>query len=148
MRNLLLIFFIVPLLSCAGAQPADPGIGAGQLAPCPVTPNCVSSDATDALHFVAPLQLAVPAPAAWRAARVVVAGLPRAQIVSETPDALHAQCESALFGFVDDLDLQLRPADGIIAVRSASRIGLSDLGANNRRVETLRAALAQQGIVR
>ena len=64
------------------------------------------------------------------------------------PDYLHAECRSAVFGFVDDLELNLRPAEGIIAVRSASRLGYSDLGVNRKRIETLRTALIRQGIVK
>jgi uncharacterized protein (DUF1499 family) len=63
-------------------------------------------------------------------------------------DYLHAECASAVFGFVDDLELQLRASEGRIAVRSASRLGRSDLGVNRRRVEALRSELARQGVVR
>ncbi|MFQ5756728.1 MAG: DUF1499 domain-containing protein [Acidiferrobacterales bacterium] len=35
----------------------------------------------------------------------------------------------------------------MIAVRSASRIGYSDLGVNRRRVERIRAELRKQGVV-
>ena len=51
-------------------------------------------------------------------------------------------------GFVDDLELHLRPAGDIIAIRSASRVGLSDLGVNRRRVEDLRTVLISRGIIR
>ncbi len=74
--------------------------------------------------------------------------LPRARIVEETEDYLHAECRSALFGFVDDLELQLRPSESIIAVRSASRLGYSDFGVNRRRVEALRESLAGRGVLR
>ncbi len=119
-----------------------------RLAPCPASPNCVSSDARDARHAIAPLALAAPPQEAWRAARDAVAALPRTRIVEETADSLHAECRSALFGFVDDLELELRAAEGAIAVRSASRLGYSDLGVNRRRVESLRAALRERGVVR
>jgi uncharacterized protein (DUF1499 family) len=62
-------------------------------------------------------------------------------------DYLHAECRSALFRFVDDLEIQLRPGEGIAAVRSASRVGYSDLGVNRKRVESLRAELAEAGVV-
>jgi uncharacterized protein (DUF1499 family) len=108
----------------------------------------VSSDAGDGRHAIAPLVLAGPPDDAWRAVRAAVGALPRTRIVSETPASLHAECRSALFGFVDDLELELRAAEGVIAVRSASRVGYSDLGVNRRRVESLRAALREQGAVR
>jgi uncharacterized protein (DUF1499 family) len=136
------------LFSCAGTRPKDLGLHGSVLRPCPSSPNCVSSDAGDASHRVEAFALAVPAPDAWRASRAAVAALPRTLIVSETADYLHAECASALFGFVDDLELHLRASEGRIAVRSASRLGHSDMGVNRRRVEGLRAALAQQGAVR
>jgi uncharacterized protein (DUF1499 family) len=57
------------------------------------------------------------------------------------------KCTSAFFGFVDDLELHLRTAEGVIAVRSAARLGYSDLGVNRRRIEDLRALLIKRGIV-
>ncbi len=71
--------------------------------------------------------------------------MPRTRIVTESPEYLHAECRSSVFGFVDDLELQLRPSDGIIAVRSASRLGHSDFGVNRKRIETLRNALIKKG---
>lgn len=65
----------------------------------------------------------------------------------ETENYLHAECRSTLIGFVDDLELHLRPAARVIAVRSAARIGRSDFGVNRRRVETLRAVLTQRGVL-
>lgn len=77
-----------------------------------------------------------------------VAGLPRTAIVMQTDDYLHAECSSALFGFVDDLELHLRPEQNLIAVRSAARLGRSDFGVNRKRVENLRSLLRQQSVVR
>ncbi len=137
-----LVLCRMPLFSCAGRRPSTLGVTASGLAPCPSSPNCVSSDAADAAHQIPPLAFTVSAPDAWQSARAAVAALPRTEIVTATSDYLHAECRSALFGFVDDLELQLRPGQAIIAVRSASRLGYSDLGVNRRRVERIRAALA------
>jgi uncharacterized protein (DUF1499 family) len=59
-----------------------------------------------------------------------------------------AQVVSALFRFVDDVSIELRDAgDAVEArVRSASRVGRGDLGANARHVMDLRAALAARGL--
>ncbi len=108
----------------------------------------MSSDAADDLHAVAPYQLIVAPQDAWRALRTVIDGLPRTKIVSATEDYLHVECSSALFGFVDDLELHLRPVERLISVRSASRLGHSDFGVNRNRVESLRAALRQRGAIR
>lgn len=146
----LFLSLTLPLFSCAGAKPNDLGVKDARLAPCPESPNCVSSDAEDSSHFIPAFQFAASAsaPEAWRAARSVVAKLPRTTIVTETDDYLHAECRSAFFGFVDDLELHLRPEQNIIAVRSAARLGRSDFGVNRKRVETVRALLIKQGAFR
>ena len=138
----------MPLFSCAGARPSNLGVKDSRLAPCPSSPNCVSSDDADAAHQVAPFQLALPAGEAWSVVHSTVAGLPRTTIVTQTDNYLHAECSSALFGFVDDLELHLRPEQNLIAVRSAARLGRSDFGVNRKRVENLRSLLRQQSVVR
>ena len=143
-----LLLASMPLLSCAGRRPSNLGVSDSGLAPCPSSPNCVSSDARDGSHRVEPLQLAIAPAEAWRSVREAVSELSRSRIVKETPDYLHVECRSALFGFVDDLELQLRPTEEIVAIRSASRLGHSDLGVNRRRVEALRASLTRRGVLR
>jgi uncharacterized protein (DUF1499 family) len=138
----------VLLLGCAAPPPADLGVQGGGLAPCPDSPNCVSSEATDPDHQVAAFELATSATEAWQSARSAVASLPRTAVVAHTPDYLHAECTSALIRYVDDLELQLQAAEGRIAVRSASRTGYSDMGVNRARVEELRALLVEAGAVR
>ena len=142
-----LLLAAATLVACTGTPPDRPDMTQGRLPPCPSSPNCVSTDARDAEHAIAPFELALPPVRAWDAARAAVLELPRTTIVRERPDYLHAECRSALFGFVDDLELQLRPERGVIAVRSASRVGYGDLGVNRRRVESLRERLAEEGVV-
>jgi uncharacterized protein (DUF1499 family) len=138
----------MPLLALAGERPSDLGVQDGKLAPCPSSPNCVSSDATDRKHAIEPLALAALPEAAWTQVREALGAMARVEIVEDTGDYLHAECRSALLGFVDDLELHLRPEDGVIAVRSASRLGYGDLGVNRRRVESLRSDLRKRGAVR
>jgi len=75
---------------------------------------------------------------AWAAARAAVLELPKTRIVREAPGYLHAECASAIFGFVDDLELEFAPGGQAIHLRSASRVGRSDFGANRGRIERLR----------
>jgi len=138
----------VLLAACRGERPDDLGTAEGRLRPCPPTPSCVSSDAGDSDRWVAPLLLAAPAEEAWSAATQAVSQLQGARIVERTDSYLHAECSSPMLGFIDDLQLQLRPAERLIAVRSASRVGYWDLGVNRRRVERLRRILRDQGVVR
>ena len=51
----------MPLFSCAGTRPNNLGVKDSRLAPCPSSPNCVSSDDADAAHPIGSLQLVVAA---------------------------------------------------------------------------------------
>ncbi|HEY5930035.1 MAG TPA: DUF1499 domain-containing protein, partial [Burkholderiales bacterium] len=80
-----------------------------------------------------------------RKLRSIIGDTPRARIVVESPDYLHVEYESALLGFVDDVEFYLPAYDKAIQVRSASRIGYSDFGVNRKRIENVRARLKQAG---
>jgi uncharacterized protein (DUF1499 family) len=136
------------MFSCPGKQPLNLGVSDGTLAPCPDTPNCVSSDAKDTKHQISNYRLALAPDEAWQAVREAVLKLPGTKIVNESDGYLHAECRSTVFGFVDDLELHLRPAAGIIAIRSASRLGHSDFGVNRKRAEQLRLKLTEQGVLK
>lgn len=138
------------LISCAGKRPSNLGVFDSELSSCPSTPNCVSSDAKkdDTTHYINPFQLDQPQTESWKAVRDSVLELPRIRIITETTDYLHAECTSALLGFVDDLELHHRTDDNIIAVRSASRLGSSDFGVNRKRIETLRNLLDNRGLLK
>ncbi len=143
-----LLIASIPLLSCSDKRPSALDLSDSRLEPCPSSPNCFSSDDRDNGHKIAPFQLLKPANEVWSVVRELVSELPRTRIIKETGSYLHAECRSFLFGFVDDLELQLRPTDGIIAVRSAARSGYADFGVNRRRIESLRKALISRGMIR
>jgi uncharacterized protein (DUF1499 family) len=130
---------VIALFACAGPVPEGLGVHDGQLAACPTSPNCVSSGAEDSQHAIRPIEFPGDPSDAWRAARAAVTALPRTKIVYEANGYLHAESRSALFRFVDDFELQLRAEERTIAVRSASRVGFSDMGVNRDRVERLRS---------
>lgn len=112
----------------------------GRLAPCPDSPNCVCSQADDAGHAIAPLPL-VGGPAASRARLLeILASEPRVRVVEQQEHYLRAEFTSRLLRFVDDVEFLI--GERQIDVRSASRLGHSDLGVNRQRIEHLRRRLA------
>lgn len=115
---------------------------------CPASPNCVSSDAVDSSHHVDAYSLLEPTEGSWKAVITAVRELPRSRVTVADESYLHAEVSSRVFGFVDDLELIFRPELAMIAVRSASRKGYWDLGANRSRVETLRSELRSRGLIR
>jgi uncharacterized protein (DUF1499 family) len=141
-------WLVLVLSACGGTRPQDVGEVAGRLRACPDSPNCVSSDASDEEHGIAPIEILGPPEIAFDAARRIVSAWPRTEIVSDGPLMMHVECTSAIMRFVDDLELVLRPPRGEIAVRSASRVGYSDMGVNRRRVEKLREEMVREGVAR
>ena len=107
------------------------------LAPCPASPNCVSSQSDDPEHHAAPLHFTGDPALAWKRLKSVLAREPRLTVVEDTGSYLHAEARSRVFRFVDDVEFVLDPGARVIQVRSASRVGYSDFGVNRRRVERL-----------
>jgi uncharacterized protein (DUF1499 family) len=127
------------VVGCAGVRPAGLGIKDGKLAPCPSTPNCVSSQSSEREHAVEPLMFARTVTAAHEALKKIILGMKRSQIITETGSYIHAEFTSAIFRFVDDVEFWFDENAKVIHVRSASRLGHSDLGVNRKRVEDIRA---------
>lgn len=130
------------LFSFSGKAPTNLGIQDGKLAACPTSPNCVSSqaNAADVEHKIAPI--AYGAAGGMSQLKAVIAGMDRTKIVAETDDYLYVEFTSALMGYVDDVEFYLDPTTpGQVQVRSASRLGQSDLGVNRKRIEAIRSAL-------
>ena len=114
---------------------------------CPDSPNCVFSEAADPEHRVKPIRLKGDLAKIWPTINRIVAAMPRTDVISATDHYLQAECKSRIFGFVDDLELFLTPATGTVSVRSASRSGYYDFGANRKRVQNLRQALLAEDLI-
>ncbi|MEB3263527.1 MAG: DUF1499 domain-containing protein [Synechococcus sp.] len=126
----LLLTLTLALFHLVGPLPVDLGVHNGALSPCPSPAHCARAN-----WAVADPQ------AALEALAPVIAATPRTTIVEQGEGYLHATASSALFGFVDDLELYADSAHGVLQARSVSRLGDSDLGVNGRRLEGLRERL-------
>jgi len=138
--EILLVFLLVALagMACAGGGTPHSGVRDGRLAPCPDSPNCVSSQSNDPDHYIEPLRFSGTPEEALSRLRKVVGSMKRARIVESGSTFLHAEFRSLIFRFVDDVEFYIELEGSLIHVRSASRVGYSDLGANRRRVERIR----------
>jgi len=132
-----------------GTPPADLGVNDGRLKPPSSTPNSVSSQAglypghpQRQYADIAPLPVQGDGAATLARIRTIVEGMAGARVVTGRPDYLYVQFTTRWLRFVDDAEFWFDPVNRVIQVRSASRIGRGDLGANRRRIEALRAALA------
>lgn len=137
---------LLGLGACArGAAPKAGGVTDGRLAACPSSPNCVSSfaDTDDSVHRVDVLPVTGSAEETMDALVRAIESMPRSKIITREGAYLHAEFRSRLIRYVDDLELLVQSESGVVHVRSASRIGHSDLGANRKRVGALRARLIE-----
>ena len=113
-----------------------------RLSPCPATPNCVLSTAPDEAHRIAPFPFTGDAAEALARVKAAALSFPRTKVAEEAPGYVRLTFKSALFGFVDDVEFEVDEAAKVVHVRSASRVGRSDLGVNRKRVEAIRVKLA------
>ena len=111
---------------------------------CPDSPNCVSSQAPDARHFIEPFSFRGPPAEAMARLRAALLAEKRLSLVKEQPAYLHAEVRSPIFGFVDDLEFTLLAEQGVIHIRSAARTGYSDFGVNRRRMEKIRRMFQEE----
>jgi uncharacterized protein (DUF1499 family) len=133
-----------------GTAPADLGVRDGRLKPPSATENSVTSQA--ALYpdhpqrfyaAVAPLPVKGDGPATMARIKAIVEGMAGAKVVKSAPDYLYAQFTTQWMKFVDDVEFWFDPANNVVQVRSASRLGRKDMGVNRKRIDAVRAALAE-----
>lgn len=107
---------------------------------CPSKPNCVSSTDADEAHSIAPLDVGDDKDAAFLRLRGVMDAMARTKLVGEEEDYLHYEVRSRIMRYVDDVECGYNAERGVIDLRSASRVGYSDMGVNRKRVKAIRAA--------
>jgi uncharacterized protein (DUF1499 family) len=122
------------------------GVDNGHLSSCPASDNCVVSQNADEKHAIDPIPYHVDRNAAREILLKVIGVVPRTEIVEQTDNYIHALSKSRIFQFVDDVEFYLPPNESVIHLRSASRVGESDLGVNRRRAEQIRLALRDLNI--
>jgi uncharacterized protein (DUF1499 family) len=130
-------------LSIASRKQPELGLLNGQLRPCPASPNCVCSEQQVEGAFVEPLGYTAAAEEAWRSMKqaIVETG---GVVVTEQNGYMHAVYETPLMRYVDDVELRIDATNQMIHIRSASRVGRSDLGANRKRVARIRETFDKQ----
>ena len=145
--SILIVFFVISgvlltVLSCASNPPRVQLID-GRLRPCPKSPNCVSSESDSTSSRIEPLSFQGRPEKAWGDLKETIREL-GGKIQEEHDGYLWATFATRLFRFVDDVEFRMVSSDGMIHVRSGSRVGHSDLGVNRRRVEKLRTLFNQR----
>jgi len=135
MRRLTITFSIILLTACTGERPQDIGVKGGKLARCPESDNCVSSYENDKIHGIAPIQ------GSLAQIRDAINATERATVITDESDYISVEFTSRIMRFVDDVEFYTPEDNGMIHVRSASRLGTKDMGVNRDRIEAIRSAI-------
>jgi uncharacterized protein (DUF1499 family) len=135
---------VVSLLLLTGCNSVIPklGIDNGQLSPCPSTPNCVNSQATDEKHYIEPI-VTSDTPLEIKNQLLEMLNESKSSKITVTENNyIRAEFTSKLFHFVDDVEFYFPDTNAkemTIHTRSASRVGHSDFGVNRKRIEKMRS---------
>jgi len=122
-------------------RPANLGVKDGRLVPCKRTPNCVSSqaDPADREHYIEPIAFR----GSMQDLRRAVESMERSTVISAERNYLYAEFRTKLMRYVDDVELYHDEKQGLVHVRSASRLGRRDFGVNRNRIEALRRIIGR-----
>lgn len=126
----------------AGEFPA--GLQNNQLSPCPASPNCINSEyAEDSAHYIAAITYqnrSVEEIIQLLQQTIAMSG---GRITEHKDHYIAATYTTRLFHFVDDVEFRIDPQQQLIHIRSASRQGHSDLGANRKRAQIIKQIFMQ-----
>ena len=135
-RVIMMAMGLFGLLGCAGTPPANLGVHNGMLTRCPASPNCIASQTENPQQRINAFTFTSDPTAAFSRLQETLASRKDTTIIEARPDYLRVEFRTALF--VDDGEFLLDRDHQVIHVRSASRLGYSDLGKNRARMEELR----------
>jgi uncharacterized protein (DUF1499 family) len=107
---------------------------------CGWLPNCVNTQSGRGVQNSEPIGADA---GQWRELKSWLAGQEDWEITTEETNFIQAVVKTPLMRFRDDVQLLYLPDEMLIQVRSSSRLGISDLGTNARRVQTLREIIAR-----
>ncbi|MDT8321219.1 MAG: DUF1499 domain-containing protein [Xanthomonadales bacterium] len=117
-----------------------------ELARCSSSPNCVSSANAGDSHYISPITIQGDPDTAWRILQDILAADDSIEITASEAHYIRAEATTRILRFTDDVEFLLKRDAGRIDMRSASRIGYSDLGKNRKRMEELRQGMIDAGV--
>jgi len=150
MKRFLMYFLLLILLVAIGARIAIPfisnqpdtlGVTDGEFAPCPDSPNCVNSFDSDEEHAIDSLTVTGSVESIQAALLQVIHNQSGTSVITTDTTYIHATYRSQIMGYIDDVEFLIDADAGLVHVRSASRLGHSDMGVNRARIEDIRTSL-------
>ena len=129
-------------LPLARKVPAHVGLDGGRFRENPPNPNFVNSQVSSGPHAVEPLRYEGTREHARGIVLAIIEDDPKATLKRVLDDYLHAEYQAMIF--VDDVEFYFPEDERVVHVRSISRVGRSDLGANKRRYKQIARAFASR----
>ena len=120
----------------SSSKKVDLGVKESKLFLCGDKPNCVSTTNTDEKHMIKTIETN-------KDLEEIIGKLKaeKLELINTEGNYAHFIHTSGIMGYVDDIEVMLD--DNILSIRSASRVGYSDMGANRKRVEKIRLILKE-----
>jgi uncharacterized protein (DUF1499 family) len=129
---------ILAILARVVKSPANLGVRDGKLAPCPNSPNCVSTQSQDPRHQIDPIPYTTSPAEAKAAVLDIIRSMERSKIITDDPTYVHAEFRTKGIGYVDDVEFYLDQEAQVIHFRSSARLPYWDWGVNRKRMEEIR----------
>ena len=129
---------MLEISGCSASRPDNLGLKNNLLLSCPESPNCVLSQQSDEKHRIQPLAYTGSLEVAKERLSQVILSLENTRIIIQNRDYWHVEFTSRWLRFIDDVEFYFVESEPLIHLRSASRLGYSDFGANRKRVEKIR----------
>ena len=142
-NTITVLIFLMTFPGCSSDRYGNLGIKNGRLSACPDTPNCVSSQSIKKSDYIDPIHWPKNVPDIKSILFDTINTMKRTRIVSQGKNYVHVEFTTAVFHFVDDVEFLIDEKNRTIHVRSASRVGYSDLGVNRKRVEEIRKTFSR-----
>lgn len=136
---------IMAILARIVKSPANLGVRDGKLAPCPDSPNCVSTQSQDPRHQIDPIPYTTSAPTVRNKLLNIIHSMARTTIIAEDPNYIHAEFRTKGLGYVDDVELFLDEEAQVIHFRSSARLPYYDWDVNRKRMEQIRTDFEAMG---
>ena len=124
------ILFLVIIISSSFLFPSSSFASHIELKPCIEIAHCVREE-WEVKNFKEPFE----------EIKKFIENTPRTKIVETDEDYLHAEVTSKWMKYIDDLEVSFSPESNILLIRSESRVGESDLGVNQKRVDLLKSKM-------
>lgn len=126
--------FLLAGCSSSPGKPQAPDV----LPECGWLPNCINTQSGQGVQAGEPIRANAEQ---WQKLKAWIARQDHWEATLNDSNFIHAVVITPTLGFRDDVQLLFLPEEQLIQARSSSRVGLSDLGTNARRIETLRDQL-------